>query len=68
VIAFVLVEEVSALLPVSLAFAAGAMLSLVAVDIVPDALATGGRVRAAIGAAAGAAFMIACAVGLDVSG
>jgi ZIP family zinc transporter len=68
VIAFVLVEEIHALLPVSFAFAAGAMLSLVAVDVAPDAWSAGGRARASIGAAAGAAFMIACAVWLDVSG
>lgn len=39
-IAFVLVEEVRAVLPLSLAFAAGAMLTVVAVELVPDALAS----------------------------
>jgi zinc transporter, ZIP family len=67
VIAFVLVEEVSALLPVSFAFAAGAMLSLVALDVAPDAWAPGGRGRASLGALAGAAVMVACALWLDVS-
>ncbi len=67
VIAFVLVEEIEALLPVSFAFAAGAMLSLVAVDVAPDAWTGGGRGRAAAGALAGAAVMVACAVLLDVS-
>ena len=39
VIAFVLVEQVRALLPWSLGFAAGAMLALVAADLLPEALA-----------------------------
>jgi ZIP family zinc transporter len=67
VIAYVLVEQVEALLPVSLAFAAGAMLSLVLVDIVPDAWRSGERLRATAGAVAGAVVMIAFAVLLDVS-
>jgi ZIP family zinc transporter len=67
VIAFLLVEEIRALLPISFAFAAGAMLSLVAVDVAPDAWASGGRRRASAGALAGGAFMIACALWLDVS-
>jgi zinc transporter, ZIP family len=67
VIAFLLVEEIHALLPVSFAFAAGAMLSLVIVDVAPDAWRPGGRVRAVAGALAGGALMIACAVSLDVS-
>jgi ZIP family zinc transporter len=67
VIAFLLVEEIHALLPVSFAFAAGAMLSLVVVDVAPDAWRPGGRVRAVVGALAGGALMIACAVSLDVS-
>jgi ZIP family zinc transporter len=67
VIAFLLVEQIHALLPISFAFAAGAMLALVAVDVAPDAWANGGRGRASAGALAGAAFMIACAVSLDVS-
>jgi ZIP family zinc transporter len=67
VIAFVLVEQVAALLPVSFAFAAGAMLSLVAVDVAPDAWTGGGRGRASAGAVGGAAIMVACALLLDVS-
>ena len=38
VIAYLLVEEISALLPVSFAFAGGAMLALVVVSVFPDAL------------------------------
>ncbi|HKH18584.1 MAG TPA: ZIP family metal transporter [Solirubrobacteraceae bacterium] len=67
VIAFLLVEEVDALLPVSFAFAAGAMLSLVLVDVAPDAWTAGSRGRASVGALAGAALMVACALWLDVS-
>jgi zinc transporter, ZIP family len=66
VIAFLLVEQIDALLPVSFAFAAGAMLALVAVDVAPDAWAAGQKRRAWAGAAAGAAVMIAGALALDV--
>lgn len=67
VLAFLLVEEIGALLPVSFAFAAGAMLALVAVDVAPDAWSAGHRWRATAGAAAGGGFMVACALLLDVS-
>jgi ZIP family zinc transporter len=67
VIAFVLVEEIQGLLPFSFAFAAGAMLALVALDVAPDAWRRGGRTRASAGAAAGGALMIALSVLLDVS-
>jgi zinc transporter, ZIP family len=56
-IAFVAVEQVSELLPVSFGFAAGAMLSLVAIEMAPEALRTGGRGRGVAGFAAGAALM-----------
>jgi ZIP family zinc transporter len=58
VVAFLLVEHVQALLPFSFAFAAGAMLALVAVELVPSAFARGGRRQAALGALAGGALMI----------
>ena len=38
VVAYALVEQVDGLLPVSFAFAAGAMLSLVALEVLPEAL------------------------------
>jgi ZIP family zinc transporter len=66
VIAYMLVEQVAALLPISLAFAAGAMLALVLVDLVPDAWRGAQRLRATLGAVAGAAVMLACAVLLDI--
>jgi ZIP family zinc transporter len=42
-IAFVAVEQVTALLPFSFAFAAGAMLALVAAELAPPAVAGGWR-------------------------
>ena len=54
VIAFVMVEEIKALLPWSLGFAAGAMLALVAFDLLPEALADPLRRTSALGAAAAA--------------
>jgi ZIP family zinc transporter len=67
VIAFMLVEEIQGLLPFSFAFAAGAMLALVAVDVAPDAWRGGCRMRATAGAVAGGALMVALGVWLDVS-
>jgi len=67
VIAFLMVEQIEALLPVSFAFAAGAMLSLVVVDVAPEAWRGGGRTRASAGAIVGGALMVASALVLDVS-
>ena len=58
VFAYLLVQEIHSLLPVSFAFAAGAMLSLVAVEVAPGALRTNAR-SALAGASAGAAVMVA---------
>ncbi len=57
-IAFLLVEQISALLAVSFAFAAGAMLALVVIEVAPSALREG-RGRAVAGGALGAALMLA---------
>jgi ZIP family zinc transporter len=65
-IAFFLVEQVEGLLPISFAFAAGAMLALVVIELLPQALAPGGRRRAAVGAAAGGGLMLALAAALGV--
>ncbi len=65
VIAFLAVDRVEALLPLSFAFAAGAMLALVAVELLPDAL-RGDRGAALGGAAAGAVAMLALSVALGV--
>ena len=66
VLAYLAVEQVDALLGVSLAFAAGAMLALVAVELVPQAARPGGRVLAVAGTLAGAALMLALAAVLGV--
>jgi ZIP family zinc transporter len=55
--AFLLAEQVRSLLPASFAFAAGAMLALVAMEVLPAALASGGRMRGAAGIAAGGLVM-----------
>ncbi len=65
-IAFLLVDQIDALLPLSLAFAAGAMLALVAVEMAPKAWARGGRVQATAGALAGTALMLALSAWLGV--
>jgi ZIP family zinc transporter len=65
VIAFLLVEEVQPLLPVSFGFAAGAMLALVVVELLPGALRED-RGKAAIGTALGAAVMLALSAVLGV--
>lgn len=57
VIAYLLVEQISGLLPISFGFAAGAMLILVAVELIPDGFAEGMRTRAALGTAFGAAMI-----------
>jgi zinc transporter, ZIP family len=64
--AFFLVEEVSALLPFSLAFAAGAMLVLIAIEMLPDAFESGARLGPLLGFAAGAAIMLGLSFALGV--
>ena len=67
VLAFVLVEEIRALLPWSLGFAAGAMLALVVADLVPEAVAEpDGRLQAVIGVVASLALMVAMGLLLTV--
>jgi zinc transporter, ZIP family len=66
VIAYLAVEKITGLLPLSFSFAAGAMLALVAVELLPQTLARGGRLKAGLGAAAGAALMILLAALLGV--
>jgi ZIP family zinc transporter len=66
VIAYLAVEQVTGLLPVSFGFAAGAMLALVLVEVLPDAVRTGRWWRASAGVAAGAAVMMALSLALGV--
>ena len=65
VLAYLLVSEVSALLPFSFGFAAGAMLALIAVELLPQAL-RGGAGNAIAGTAGGAAAMLALSAALGV--
>jgi ZIP family zinc transporter len=64
-VAYVLVEQVDAILPVSLAFAAGAMLAVVAAELVPDAW-RGARRPAVAGALAGSLAMLGLSAALGV--
>ena len=65
-VAFLAVEQVSGLLPISFGFAAGAMLALVAVELVPAALRGGGRGLGVAGLASGAVLMWAVSILLNV--
>lgn len=65
VIAYVMVEEITALLPVSFGFAGGAMLMLVAIELVPEAWKDSVRLTA-VGAAMGAALMLGLSSALGV--
>ena len=66
VAAYLLVEEVTALLPVSFAFAAGAMLALIVTELVPQAFTATTWRSAALGTAAGSALMLLLSVLLGV--
>ena len=69
VMAFLLVEEISALLPWSLGFAAGAMLALVAVDLLPEALSEPAkRGQAVVGVGLALAVMALTALLLAAAG
>jgi zinc transporter, ZIP family len=65
-VAFALVEQVEALLPFSFAFAAGAMLTLIAVELLPKAYAGPGRLGPSGGIVLGAAVMLALSFALGV--
>lgn len=65
-LAFLAVEQVSALLPLSFAFAAGAMLALVAVEMLPKAYAGRDRVGPSAGLLGGAALMLVLSLLLGV--
>jgi ZIP family zinc transporter len=65
-VAYLAVEQVSALLPASFAFAAGAMLALIVVELLPSAYSGPGRLAPSGGVAAGAALMLALSIALGV--
>jgi ZIP family zinc transporter len=66
VLAFLVVEHVRGLLPISFAFAAGAMLTLVVWELVPQAFRGRAWARAGAGSAAGAAAMLVLAAFVGV--
>ena len=65
-VAYALVEQIEGLLPFSFAFAAGAMLALVVIELAPEAYRRGALVRALAGTAFGAALMLVLAALLGV--
>lgn len=65
-LAYLAVEEVSGLLPFSFAFAAGAMLALIAIEMLPSAYAGPARAGPSAGIALGAALMLALSLVLGV--
>jgi zinc transporter, ZIP family len=66
VVAFLVVEQARGLLPASFGFAAGAMLALVALELVPPVLRRGRVLRAGAGAIAGSGAMLALAAAVGV--
>lgn len=64
--AWLAVEQVEGLLPASFALAGGAMLALVAVDLLPDAWSHAPHARVVAGTALGAALMLLVGAALDV--
>lgn len=66
VLAFLAVEQVSALLPLSFAFAAGAMLALIVVEMLPKAYAGADRTVPSAGLLGGAALMLGLSLLLGV--
>ena len=65
-VAFLAVEEIGGLLPLSFAFAAGAMLALIVVEMLPTAFAGRARVGPGVGILAGAALMLGLSLLLGV--
>ena len=66
VAAYLAVEQVESLLPFSFGFAAGAMLAIVVVELIPEAFARGARPLGALGTAIGASLMLTLAALLGV--
>jgi ZIP family zinc transporter len=65
-IAFVAVEQISSLLPFSFAFAAGAMVALIAVEMLPNAYSGLARTAPSVGLACGTALMLILSLLLGV--
>jgi zinc transporter ZupT len=60
------VEEIGGLLPLSFAFAAGAMLALITVEMLPQAFSGAQRIGPSAGFAAGGGLMLALSLLLGV--
>jgi len=65
-VAFLLVEQIESLLPFSFAFAAGAMLALIVVELLPKAYADRRRLSPSAGLLLGAAVMLGLSFALGV--
>lgn len=65
-IAYLAVEQISSLLPISLAFAAGAMLSLIVVELLPSAYSVPGRLAPSAGVLGGGVLMLVLSLALGV--
>ncbi len=65
-LAYLAVEQVQGLLPLSFAFAAGAMLALIVVEMLPQAYGAAARLQPSTGILGGAALMLALSVALGV--
>ena len=65
-VAWLAVEQISGLLPISFALAGGAMLALVVIDLLPDAWQHASHERVVAGTALGAAAMLAVGAVLQV--
>lgn len=65
-VAFLLVEQIESLLPFSFAFAAGAMLALIVVELLPKAYADRRRLGPSAGLLLGAALMLGLSLALGV--
>ena len=65
-VAWLAVEQIRGLLPVSFALAGGAMLALVVIDLLPDAWRHASHGRVVAGTALGAGLMLAVGSALGV--
>jgi zinc transporter ZupT len=65
-LAFFAVEEIGGLLPLSFAFAAGAMLALIVVEMLPTAFSGRARIGPCAGILAGTVLMLALSLLLGV--
>jgi zinc transporter ZupT len=65
-VAWLAVDQIQGLLPISFALAGGAMLALVVVDLLPDAWKHASHLRVVAGMAGGAGLMLVVGALLEV--